>query len=256
MSRIDIISLILLVVQLGSAAAQHGGRVLVLDDTTDVVDHAAFDSLWRASIKQGRLWTGGAQSSVMQRYLRALAMAQPDAYYPAARRAFWTNAYMAGVLLVMDRHAGVRSTIVDTALMLRDTVTVAGERHTLQSLAAMVVAAHGTVLSAVLLGNGSSHAPPLLRTATTARTIDKVLREQSKRVFRSERFVLFDPGSDALQIAGFFEPYLEGMTQQAGSVVAFLLPWLDEVVAAECALRKTTLRVVVSDRIEQWRRRR
>jgi hypothetical protein len=46
------------------------------------------------------------------------------------------------------------------------------------------------------------------------------------------------------------------MEQERGSVVQFLLPWLDDVIAAECALRRASMRVLVADRIEKWRRRR
>jgi hypothetical protein len=86
--------------------------------------------------------------------------------------------------------------------------------------------------------------------------MDRILREQARRVLRSERFVFFDPGADAIQLSSFFAPFLTMMEQERGSVVQFLLPWLDDVIAAECALRRASMRVLVADRIEKWRRRR
>jgi hypothetical protein len=239
-----------------SASAQRDMRVLSLDDTTDVIDHRIFDSVWNASIAGGRLKTDGVRSDAMRRYFDAMARASPDAYLPWARRAFWTNAHMACVMAVMDRRSGLRSTIVEPDIFDVDTFVIAGDRHTVRSLADMVISVHGSALACVLLGTGSSHAPPFTSHAMFARTADRMLREQARRVMRSERFVLFDPGNDALQLASFFAPYLDRMEAEGGSVVQFLLPWLDELTAAECALRRATLRVVVSDRIERWRRRR
>ena len=256
MSRLYIACVLLLVLSHALVRAQPAGRIFGVDDTADVIDHGRFDSLWRASLQRGLLQTDGAVSPAMQDYLQALATAEPDAFLPSARQAFWTNAYMAAVMVVMHRRAGMRSTVVDTQLFVRDSFTVAGTRHTVQSIASMVIDIHGTALACVLLGTGSTHAPPLLRTAATSRTMGRMLREQARRVLRSERFVFFDPGADALQLSSFFAPYLTMMEQERGSVVQFLLPWLEDVVAAECALRRSTVRVLVADRIERWRRRR
>ncbi|MBU3741302.1 MAG: hypothetical protein FGM24_03340 [Candidatus Kapabacteria bacterium] len=256
MSRTDITCVILLLVGTVVIQAQPQARVFGVDDTMDVIDHRRFDSLWRTSMQRGLLNVDAAAGEVMATYLQALATASPDAFLPAARAAFWTNAHMAAVMTVMHRRPAMRSTIVDSSLFDRDTFVVAEARHTVRSLAAAVIASHGSVTACVLLGNGSSHAPPLLRGATFATTFERTLREQARRVFRSERFVLFDPGADALQVSSFFAPYLTLMEWERGSVVQFLLPWLDELTAAECALRRATLRVVVSDRIERWRRRR
>lgn len=256
MSRLYITCVLLLFLSHVALRAQPSGRIFGVDDTMDVIDHGRFDSLWRASLQRGLLRTDGAVSSAMQDYLQALSTAEPDAFLPTARQAFWSNAHMAIVMVVMHRRAGMRSTVADTQLFVRDTFMVAGARHTVQSIASMVVDIHGTALACVLLGTGSTHAPPLLRTAATARTMDRMLREQARRVFRSERFVFFDPGADVLQLSSFFAPYLTVMEQERGSVVQFLLPWLDDVVAAECALRRTTMQVLVADRIEKWRRRR
>lgn len=248
--------IVIMLVMCTVAMAQRGARVQSVDDTTDVIDHRAFDSLWHASLHGGRLRTDGARSDVLHAYFRAMADASPDAFLPWARRAFWTNAHMACVLVVMDRHTGMRSTVVDSMLFDLDTFLIAGDRHTVRSLAQMVISVHGSALACVLLGTGSTHAPPFLSHAMFARTADRMLREQARRVLRSERFVLFDPGNDALQLASFFAPYMTQMEMEGGSVVQFLLPWLDELTAAECALRRATLRVVISDRIERWRRRR
>jgi len=256
MSRVYIACVLLLVLSYGVIYAQPKGRIFGVDDTADVIDHHRFDSLWRVSLQRGLLQTDGAVSPTMAEYLQALATAEPDAFLPAARQAFWTNAHMATVMVVMHRRAAMRSTVADTQLFTRDTFTVAGSRHTVQSIAAMVIDIHGTALACVLLGTGSTHAPPLLRTTASARTMDRILREQARRVFRSERFVFFDPGADVIQLSSFFAPYLTLMEQERKSVVQFLLPWLDDVVAAECALRRASLRVLIADRIEKWRRRR
>lgn len=207
-------------------------------------------------MQRGLLNVDAAASDVMALYMQALATASPDAYLPASRAAFWTNAYMAAIMTVMHRHPAMRSSIVDSTLFDRDTFVVADVRHTVRSLATAVIAVYGSATACVLLGNGSTHAPPLLRGATFATTFERTLREQARRVFRSERYVLFDPGADALQLSSFFAPYLTMMERERGSVVQFLLPWLDEQTAAECALRRGALRVVVHDRIERWRRRR
>ena len=256
MSRLYITCVLLLQLSYGALHAQPRGRIFGIDDTADVIDHGRFDSLWRASLQRGLLRTDGAVSPAMTDYLRTLATAQPDAFLPAARQAFWTNAHMAAIMVVMHRRAGLRSTVADTQLFARDTFMIAGARHTIESIASMVVDIHGTALACVLLGTGSTHAPPLLRTAATSRTMDRILREQARRVLRSERFVFFDPGADAIQLSSFFAPFLTMMEQERGSVVQFLLPWLDDVIAAECALRRASMRVLVADRIEKWRRRR
>lgn len=236
----------------------HHGRAQTfgIDDTSDVIDYRLFDSLWTEALGQGRLATSAVRSGPFHRLAGMFADARPQAYGPAARSAFWINAYLLCLWRVMDRSTGYRSTIWDSTLLRRDTFVVAGEPVVLHDMRKLARQYGATVLVAMTFATGSTHAPPFLPRAIRARTWYRQLRDQARRVVRSERFVLYDPAGHVLQLAGFFRPYLDEMISERGSVVQFLLPYVSESMAAALGLRPHDLRIVVSDRIERWVRRR
>lgn len=232
------------------------GQTFGVDDTSDVIDYGLFDSLWTEALGQGRLSTHAIGSEPFGRLAGMFADARPQAYGPVARSAFWINAYLLCLWQVMERSAGYRSTIWDSTLLRRDTFVVAGEPVVLHDMRELARSHEMTVLVTMMFATGSTHAPPFPPRAVRARTWYRQLRDQARRVIRSERFVLYDPAGHVLQLAGFFRPYLDGMISERGSVVQFLLPYVSESMAASLGLRPRDLRIVVSDRIERWVRRR
>jgi hypothetical protein len=236
-----------------SAVAQQQ-RAFGIEDTTDVIDHQRFDSLWHASMQQGRLVTDGIRSRVYTDYRAALSTAYPSAYHPNAQLAFWVNAYLACLWEVMHLRVGYRSTVWDSAFFRRDTFHIAEGLHTLQSLRDTVVGCIQDGRASVFLSTGSTHDPPFQSHACFAKTVRRSMRDMLRRVCRSERFVLFDPAGTVLQLSAFFKPLAERMRAEAGSEVQWILPYVSEQTAALLALHRTAVRVVYSDRIEKWKR--
>ena len=239
-----------------SVSAQRTVPITGQDPAADVIDHARFDSLWRASKRFGRLDTKGLQSECYRTYRRALATARPDGFLPESQTAFWVNAYLACLMETMSLRTGYRSTLWDSLYLEHDTFLIAGKPLTLKAMGQRIVSAAGTVRARAFLATGSTNEPPFPAHACYAQTVRRELRDQLRKVVRSERYVLFDPAGRTMQLARMFEPWLDGMEREGGSVVNFLMPWVTEAQAAQLALAGPEIRVVLSDRIERWRRQR
>ncbi len=237
-------------------SAQKTAPVFGMDVFEDVVDHTRFDSLWRASLKGGKLDTRGVYSDAYTSYRRALSAAHPDHFLPDARIAFWVNAYLCLLMEVMSLRVGYRTTVWDSLYLTRDTAIVAGHPYTLERIADTLSAIAKTVAVRAFLSTGSSTGPPFPSHALYARTVRSELRTQLRRIIRSERYVLYDPAGNVLQLSMLFKAWWINMIHESGSVVEFLLPWMSEAMAAQVALHRSGLQVVLSDRIETWKRRR
>ncbi|MBK6290450.1 MAG: DUF547 domain-containing protein [Ignavibacteria bacterium] len=229
---------------------------VAVDEWADVVDHTSFDSLWHASVVRGKLLTTGWQSPAYVRYRASIAGARPSAFLPRARTAFWVNAYLACLLETMHLRRGYRSTVWDSLWHRRDTFDVAGRRMTLDDIMQEAIRISGTVGIVACLPSGSSRGAPLPSHAATARTMHRLLRDQLRRICRSEKYLLYDPAGNILQLSTFFHPLLDGMSTEARSVPEWLLPYVTEGVAAQMALHARTMSVVVQDVIETWRKAR
>lgn len=234
-------------------SAQNATPITGADVLEDVIDHSRFDSLWRASKRFGRLSTNGVYSQAYLDYRKALATAHPDQYLPDARIAFWVNAYLALLMEAMNNRLGYRYTIWDSLYLHRDTARIAQAPFTLQQLADTIAATAGKVAIRAFLCTGSSSDPPYPAHALYAKTVTQELRIQLRKLVRSERFVLYDPAGNVLQLATMFMAWQQGMVQERGSAAEYLLPWFTEEVAAQVALRQQTLVVQYSDRIEVWK---
>lgn len=229
---------------------------VAIDEWSDVVDHTTFDSLWHSSVVRGKLLTAGWQSPAYSRYRAAIAQAQPTAYLPRARTAFWMNAYLACMYETMHLRRGYRSTAWDSMWHRRDTFVVASQKMTLEGIMKKAVEISGTVGIIACLPTGSSRGAPLPSHVATAKTILRLMRDQLRRVCRSEKFLLYDPAGNVLQLSTFFSPILSAMSREARSVPEWLLPYVTEGVAAQMALNANTMSVVVQDVIETWRKAR
>ncbi|MBI2793057.1 MAG: DUF547 domain-containing protein [Ignavibacteria bacterium] len=257
MSRITIlVSMLLFALNAFETKAQKTAPTLTKDLYEDVIDHRRFDSLWRASKRFGKLHTNAVWSEAYATYRQLLADADPGPFYVDSRLAFWINAYLAVLMKVMQLRVGYRSTVWDSLLSIRDTFIIAHERHTLRSLSDTIIATAQTVRVRAFLCSGSSNAPPFPTGACFAKTMKESLREQLRRVCRSERYVLYDPAANVLQLSVMFKEWFDEMIVESGSVVDFLLPWITEAAAAQLALRKEGMQTVISDRIEKWNRAR
>jgi hypothetical protein len=219
---------------------------------TDVVDHAVFDTLWRAAKQQGKVRTTVVLGEPYQRYRSMLAGASPERFLPAAQLAFWVNAYLACLLEVLHHRLGYRSALWDDALLQRDTFQVAGGWYSLHSMGLHIEKVAGTVKARSFLCTGSSAGPPLLRTIPRARTVRTIMHEQLRRLFRGSRYLRFDPSGSVLQLARMFQDWLPAMEREGGSVAGFLMPWLSEETAAGVAVAGVALRIQVLDRFDTW----
>lgn len=247
---------IVLITTPSNLTAQTLRPVFGLDDTTDVIDHGRFDSLWHASLFQGRLDPDLVLSDCYRDYRQAMETAHPDGYFPLARLAFWVNARYACLAQVMASRRGYRSTISDSMLFRQDTFVVAGEHVTVEDLADSILQTAHDTRAIVFLASGSTEDPPFPSHVPRARTITTVQRDLLRRILRSERFLFYDPGRQTVQFSGFFRPYVERITKEWGSLVQWALPYVTPLVAAALAVHHDGLHIVIADRIERWRRAR
>ncbi len=140
--------------------------------------------------------------------------------------------------------------------MRRDTFLIAMQFLTLADVVREAQLVSGTVGIASCLPTGSSKGAPLPSFAATAKSVRRMMRDQLRRICRSEKYLLFDPAGNVLQLSTFFAPLLPSMQKEARSVPDWVLPYLTDQVAAQMALRAKTIEVVVSDGIETWRKAR
>jgi hypothetical protein len=226
------------------------------DTLHDVLDCAPFQRAWKGATARGWLTTGVVDSAWYSSWMQSLADANPDTALLWARRAFWVQSWMSCMLVVAHKRMGYRTIRYDTTILVKDTFLIAGGQMCLRDLSARVVQEFGTCASIALFGMGSTYGPPLAPYAPVAWTVEKLMREQMRKIVRSERHVLWDPATDVLQVATWMEPWAAAMQEEAGDVVAFLMPYMDDPMAAAVALRRKTVVVVYSDRLERWKRRR
>lgn len=250
---IILISLIVCFIS-GQAWSQAGP--IAIDEFSDVIDHTSFDSLWRESIGRGKLRTDGCQSPAYVRYRSELAAAKPSAFLPRAVTAFWVNAYLACLMEVMHIRAGYRSTVWDSLWLSRDTFMIAGHLLTLNDMVNEARRGSGTPGVFSCLPNGSSKGAPFPSSVATAKTVKRLIRDQMRRICRSERYLLYDPAGNVLQLTSIFTPMLTEMSSEAESIQSWVLPYVTEAVAAQMALRASTLKVTIQDGIESWRKAR
>lgn len=226
------------------------------DTIHDILDCAPFLRAWKGATAKGWLSTNVVDSAWYAEWMQTLATARPDTAVPWARRAFWVQAWMSCMLVVAHRRMAYRTTRYDPRLTDRDTFVIAGTTMCLKDLGLRVVREFGTCSSISLFGMGSTHGPPLAPYAPVAWTVERLMREQMRKIARSERHVLWDPASDVLQIASWMEPWSDMMREEAGDEVAFLIPYMDDATAAAVAFRRQHVTIVYSDRLERWKRRR
>ncbi|MCU0331283.1 MAG: hypothetical protein MUC47_09965 [Candidatus Kapabacteria bacterium] len=225
------------------------------DTIHDVVDPTPFIALWKGASAQGKLDTRAVHDTLFQQWFAAIQDARPDDAHPWAQRAYWLHAWHGWFLIVANRYAGKRTLSVDSTWRTRDTVVIAGYRHTLESLEGRVRECFGTCASALLLGTGNVAGFPLLQDMPRATTVERALRHRTRSLARSERFVLWDPGDDVLHVHRSFERLETAMVKEAGSVVAFLLPFMSDAMAAAVALRAAKVRIFYADVLDRWHRR-
>lgn len=225
------------------------------DTIRDIVDPTPFIALWKGASEQGKLDTRAVHDTTFQRWFSAIQNAHPDDGHPWAQRAYWLHAWHGWFLVVANRNAGKRTLNVDSTWRTRDTVVIAGQYHTLESLENRVQESFGTCAAALLLGTGNVAGFPLLQDMPRASMIERALRHRTRSLARSERFVLWDPGDDALHLHRSFQRLEVAMVKEAGSVLAFLLPYMSDAMAAAVALRATKARVFYADVLDRWHRR-
>jgi len=232
------------------------GVVIGQDESADVVDHTSFDSLWKESTVRGKLLTTGWNSMAYRNYRNVLSTARPSAFLPNSRAAFWVNAYLACLLEIMHLRTGYRSTMWDSLWLMRDTFEVAGRGLTLRDMVAEATIAAGTAGIVSCLPTGSSSGAPLPPRAAYAKNVRILMRDQLRRICRSERYLLYDPAGKVLQCSAFFIPLQEAMKNEAGSLPRWVLPFVTDGVAAQMALGANSITTFVHDRIETWRKAR
>lgn len=250
------ILLVLLMHCATTATAQSTAPITGADVLEDVIDHTRFDSLWRESKRFGKIDTKGVNSDAYREYRKQMALARPDRYLPASRLAYWINAYLALLMEAMNNRVGYRATVWDSLYLQRDTATVANAPFTLKRLADTIVSIANDVQIRAFLATGSSNGPPFPAHALYARTVAAELRTQLRKLVRSERYVLYDPAGNVLQLAVLFNEWFADDSLRQTNVLEVLLPWMNEAMAAQIALNQGTLAIQISDRIETWKRAR
>jgi len=164
----------------------------------------------------------------LDRYLGELAAADPEPRSPDAAKAFWINAYNAGVFAAVLAGYSAESFLGRRGIFKRFTFEIAGERRTLDDIE------HGIVRPRLedprthfALVCASSSCPRLRRRAYTEEGIERALEEEARRFINDAGRNVIDPASRTVQLSEIFRWFAEDFVAAAGSVEAFVARYVE-----------------------------
>lgn len=248
--------LVALAVAAEAGAGKPSGPGLKRERVHDVIDPSLVDSVLKRWVIRGRLNTRVIGDSTFLYLLDTVGRSQLTGRDRLSQWAFWANVQILVAMDIAARKTGYRSTTSDSSLFRGDTFIVAGEAFTYDSLRRYCVYQASSVLSVLSAPVGSNHGVPWPSTAARADRVINWWRDNAKRVLRSPRFVLYDPASDVIQIAGVLTGFEDQIERYHGTIINFILPYLDDATAASVALQRSRVRVELVPVIERWNRQR
>jgi hypothetical protein len=163
----------------------------------------------------------------LQEYLAQLAGAEPGAT-PADAKAFWINAYNAGVVAAVLDGYSAENLWHRHALFKRFQFEVAGKTRTLHAIEHEILRPtfHDPRVHFALVC-ASSSCPRLRREAYTAAGLDAALDAEARRFVNDPTRNALDPAHDRAELSAIFSWFADDFRAAAGSVGAFIAPYVD-----------------------------
>ncbi len=217
-----------------------GGR------TGGPVDHAPYDTLLRRHVRGAdvayREWKARpADLAALDGYVARLAAADTTGWPRAEQIAFWINAYNAITLRrVLDAYPVSSITKIRPTLGLpgvpgngvwKEKHTVAGHELSLDDIEHGILRGHFREPRIHFAVNcAAKSCPPLVGRAFLAADLDAALDAAARRFIRAPRYNTIEPGR-RWRLSKIFEWYADDFVAAAGSVPAFILPYLPPAAA-------------------------
>jgi hypothetical protein len=203
--------------------------------------HAVFDSLLQMHVAGGRVYYEGFACAAFDEYRTALARVQPvalAAWQTEERLAFWLNAYNASVIATVLKHPAMLMPANVQGFFDADTVRVAGEIWTLQTLTNTIRSDFAGLGGLPLMGmcSGTKSSPKLAKRAFRAATVLKQLQTQAKQFLRSDEGAVLDIATNTLRLARLFFTYKQDFERSGQPLVKWLVPYVRDTEAAYIAL--------------------
>ncbi len=209
--------------------------VLVLGaerSTAEAFDHAPLDQVLQQYVDdQGHVAykrLAAHHRGALDAYLGTLAAAEPAGWDTNAQKAFWINAYNAGILDAVLQGYSAETFLNRASLFKRFTFTVAGKARTLDEIE------HGIIRpqfhdprTHFALVCASSSCPRLRRHAYTGATLDAALDEEARRFINDGKRNVVNPAARAVQLSSIFQWFADDFIAAGSSVTAYVARYVD-----------------------------
>jgi hypothetical protein len=164
---------------------------------------------------------------VLQDYLAQLAGAEPGTT-AADAKAFWINAYNAGVIAAVLDGYSAENLLRRHSLFKRFHLQVAGKTRTLDAIEHEILRPtfHDPRVHFALVC-ASSSCPRLRREAYTGVGIDAALDAEARRFVNDPARNDLDPAHDRAELSAIFSWFADDFRAAAGSIGAFIAPYVD-----------------------------
>ena len=206
-------------------------------------DHSTFDRVLKSHVNDQGLvdYNGIAGDPAFKAYMQSLESADLGSMSRDAQLAFWLNAYNAVTIdkvIKWKPKKSVRETPIPgvwtaTKFFTSREHTVAGKRlgqddieHEILRQQFKDPRIHFAIICA------SSSCPPLPRFAYTQENVQTKLEEETRKYINSERGTRLDFAQNTLYLSRLFDWFAGDFESKAGSVLAFIKPYLDEKTLA------------------------
>ena len=206
--------------------------------SAETFDHSQFDQILKAYVDDQGLvdYNRIAADLRFKSYMQQLKSARTDRLNRDGRLAFWINSYNA---ITIDKvikwkpKKSVRETAIpglwtSTRFFTSREHTVAGKllspddiEHEILRKQLKDPRIHFAIVCA------SSSCPQLARYAYTAENVQHQLEEETRKYINSDRGLRIDSAKDTLYLSKLFDWFSGDFVNEAGSVLAFIKPYLD-----------------------------
>lgn len=200
--------------------------------------HATFDSLLQLNVRGGLILYAGFDTPAFEQYCSQLASATPAGWGAAERLAFWLNACNAMTIKAVIKRPGLKMANNFAGFFSADTFWVAGRGLSLQKIRDSILRTFPTPLvhfGAMLPAVG---APRLSARAFRAKNVVSELEKIARQYFRTEAGCVLDIGAKTLRLSWICREHRADFEAGGKSLLAAVLPYLEEKTAAFCAVYK------------------
>ncbi|RMG44243.1 MAG: DUF547 domain-containing protein [Acidobacteria bacterium] len=261
MRRSAKVALVLALLATGGAAAAPGDRCAVPPEPIGTGLHAGWDRLLRAFVAGGEVDYACLKryERELDEYLAALAEADPETGSVDARKALWINAYNAFTTkLILERYPGIASIkeIARKDRWLARRWDVGGTLYSLDEIEHQILRKRfGDPRIHFAIVCASRSCPDLAPEAYSAERLDEQLDRAARSFLADERKGArtavergwFGGKRPTLYLSSIFKWFAEDFQKSGGSVVDFVLPFLEPEDRAFVRLHRGQLAVAYLD---------